>query len=115
MGVATGRDLARFLRRHHQGVLAFGGRVAPARYVVEGRSEGAPALIVGLEPVALSAPEHLLFVPEERADAAQVLLVPIRAPSTGDRGTDRWEGYFGPPSKLALCRAVVRGVKWRGE
>ncbi|MBC7834320.1 MAG: hypothetical protein H7Y88_04365 [Phycisphaerales bacterium] len=103
------------LRASTSAVLAFDGRVAPIRYVVDQTGTHEPALIVAMEPPALRASEHVLFVPDERAEALQVLgrVVPIA--SQGDAGTDRWQAFHGSCGKLVFGRFSALGAKLGGE
>lgn len=94
----------RTLRRYSEGVLAFGERRSRVRFVLD-RSTG--QVVMPLEPVALSAKEHVLFLPDETGCVLQVLLLvdELRNPSAHE-APDRWTAYHaaavGAPSAAGV-------------
>ncbi len=94
----------RTLRRYNEGVLAFGDRRAPVRFVLD-RTSG--QVVMPIEPAALSAKDHVLLLPAETACVLQVLLVVSELPNpAGHEAPDRWKAYHAaavgapPPSGL---------------
>lgn len=90
----------RFLMANREGVLCFEDHHVPVRFVTDG-STG--RLVMGVPVATFFASEHVLWIPEERDDAMQILLSPEQI----DEGaaTDRWMAFHGEPEHVrwAMC------------
>lgn len=88
----------RTLRRYTEGVLAFDDRRANVRFVID-RATG--RLVMPVERAAISASQHVLFVPAESRSVMQLLLVMDTLPRPeAHEAPDRWVAYhaaFSPP------------------
>lgn len=108
-------DPLRELRRHYEGVLLFDGHATPVRFIID---DATGVLVLAVEPVVLTAAEHILFVPEERDSAVELMLELSAAdPTAGDLALacDRWAAYHGRTTLRAWAAAAVGAAKWNGR
>ena len=97
---------ARFLRSNRAGVLLADETPSPFRFVIDGRTG---RLIAPAPPALHDAGEFVLFIPEERGDALQLLLTPERLDDDDPAG-DRWLAYHHrPDSKGWAAFAIESG------
>lgn len=94
------RGWARELRRHHEGACVIGERAFPVRFVLD---PGTGMLVMPVEGWVLDHAECVLFLPDERADALQVMVE--LSPGIEGALEDRWQAYHG----VSRLRAWVRG------
>lgn len=91
------RRIAREFRRWRRGTLVADARPTGLRFVAD-PSDG--SLIAPLERWALDAEEHVLWLPEERESALQLLIAPVAARVT-ECLADRWATHHGAPPGCA--------------
>jgi hypothetical protein len=91
-------DACAYLRGHTSGELRFDEHTRPVKYVIapDGRPV-APVMVATLQSV-----ETVLFVPEERDGAMEVLVTPEEFEENGPHGglADRWRIYHGEPEDV---------------
>lgn len=104
-------DAATVLRAHRAGVLLADESPAPARFVIDGRTG---RLVMPAPPALHDAGEFVLFIPEERDDALQLLLTPGILPDD-DPAADRWLAYHGRPESKGWAAFAVESARLGGE
>ena len=101
----------RALRRHHAGVLAFGERVSPVRFILDGRDG---RLVMPIEPIAAEALEHVLFAPDQAEPELEILLTPRPLESEFDEALDRWAAYHGRTTERRWVRCDLETLRAGG-
>ncbi len=109
--------IVRELRRRFTGVLFIeapdGALHEPVRYIIDGR-EG--AIIVAPARSLEDAESIVLFAPEERDDAAQVLITPEEiADWRGSEACDRWSAHHGRAPGARWYTCAVAGCRLGSE
>lgn len=100
----------RELRRHHEGTFVAADRATPVRFVIEGTTG---RLIMPVEQWMLDHMDAVIFMPEERHDALQVLVE--LDPDACGAGQDRWAAYHGASKLRCWAAARVVGLRRAGE
>lgn len=96
----------RELRRHYEGTFVAGDRAQPIRFVVNGATG---RLIIPVEQWMLDGVDGVVFMPEERRDALQVL-VELEEAACG-ASEDRWTAYHGESRARCWASARIMGVR----
>lgn len=100
-------DWVRELRRHHEGTLVIGDRATTVRFIIDGASG---TLVLPVDGWMLEHPTGVLFLPEEREGALQVLLefLPGEPPGAAQ---DRWCAYHAETRQRLWATARICGTR----
>jgi hypothetical protein len=106
-----GSHWAREVRRHHEGTLLTGERAVRVRFVIDG---ACGKIVMPVEGWVLDSVDAALFLPEERADALQ-LLIEFDAEEPGGAAQDRWSAYHGDARERHWGAARIAGLRREDE
>lgn len=96
------------LRSHRRGVLLTAEGPRPCPTVID---PVGGALIAPLAESETDLESATLFVPEETADALQVLVLPTVSTPATDADTDRFRAAHGAPDPIRLFRLKIDGAR----
>lgn len=105
----------RELRRHHEGTLLAGERAVGVKFIID-PSSGSLVMPVERWVIEWASQENAgsLFLPEERADALQVMVEFLSEPPLG-AAQDRWTAYHADPRHRHWAQARVGGARREDE
>jgi soluble P-type ATPase len=88
----------RTLRSHYRGELRFDERQQRVKYVID---PATGKLVISVDAFMLEALDTVIFIPEERDGAMELLLTfaPIEQYSSDEALADRWRIYHGEPEE----------------
>jgi len=103
----------RTLRSNFRGELRFDERQHPVKYVID---PATGRLVVPIELYMLEAIDTVLFIPEERDGAMEIMLTlePIVQHSSDEAMSDRWRIYHGEPVELNWASCSIDAARHDG-
>lgn len=107
---ADAQRLRRELAAHRNGVLLYDQTPLPIQFVTDGATG---SLVFAVPRDVLTADEYILFVPEEAAEALQ-LLVHLEQIDSETEACDRWRAYHGDCRHPHWAKFEIDSGKFEG-
>jgi hypothetical protein len=89
-------------------VLLAGDRSRRVRFVIDNPTG---RLVIPVEGFELEFEELLLFAPEERDDAMQIMGRPVRLEAAREGACDRWAAYHGKATERHWAALAIEGAR----
>lgn len=101
-----------FVRGNSRAVIRFDSHIESIKYVVapDGR------LIAPVMVAMLSAADTILFVPDDREGAMELMVTLVQFEETGEDGAlaDRWRIYHGEPPDVRWAHMIIDAARFQG-
>jgi hypothetical protein len=100
----------RHVRAHTTGELRYDERQQPVRFVFD---PATGKLVISVMVAMLDAVDTVLFIPEERDGAMELLLTlaPLAQEGAGEALADRWRIYHGEPEDMHFAIASIEACR----
>src|SRR6266513_1880453 len=85
-------DWAAAIRRYHEGTMLFAGVAARLSFVIDGQTG---RLVMPAAKLAIGTDGAVMFVPEERDSALELMLSGVEVDPALEASCDRWVAHHG--------------------